>query len=94
MRVSAPYAGPAIIQGEFAVEVITTFLVLVVVILAGPRVSTAGAPAAEDAKQFGLVSISPPFKAPDFVLKNLQGSEVRLDSYQGTPLLLYFWATW
>ena len=29
-----------------------------------------------------------------FVLRNLQGEEVRLDIYRGKPLLLYFWATW
>jgi len=32
--------------------------------------------------------------APDFVLKDLQGKEVKLADYKGKVLALNFWATW
>jgi peroxiredoxin len=33
--------------------------------------------------------------APDFVLKDLKGSDVSLSQFKGEkPVLLYFWATW
>jgi len=32
--------------------------------------------------------------APDFLLENLDGSEVRLSDYRGQPIVLNFWATW
>jgi peroxiredoxin len=32
--------------------------------------------------------------APDFELKNLAGESIRLSDYQGTPVIVNFWATW
>jgi peroxiredoxin len=32
--------------------------------------------------------------APDFVLKSVDGSDVRLSDYRGKVVLLNFWATW
>ena len=32
--------------------------------------------------------------APDFTLKSLQGSNLRLDEYKGQVVLINFWATW
>jgi len=32
--------------------------------------------------------------APNFILKNLQGKDVRLADYKGKVLILNFWATW
>jgi len=32
--------------------------------------------------------------APDFTMKNLAGSDVRLADYQGKVIILDFWATW
>ncbi|WP_028560569.1 peroxiredoxin family protein [Paenibacillus pinihumi] len=32
--------------------------------------------------------------APDFVLQNMQGEEVRLSDYQGKTVMVNFWATW
>jgi peroxiredoxin len=32
--------------------------------------------------------------APDFELKNLEGDSIRLSDYQGTPVVVNFWATW
>ncbi len=34
------------------------------------------------------------FQANDWTLKNLQGEQVSLSSYQGQPVILVFWATW
>ena len=35
-----------------------------------------------------------PVKAPDFTLKNLDGDDVSLSSFQGKLVFLNFWATW
>jgi peroxiredoxin len=32
--------------------------------------------------------------APDFLLQNIIGDEVRLSQYRGSPVLINFWATW
>ena len=32
--------------------------------------------------------------APDFTLKSLEGSNLRLDEYKGQVVLINFWATW
>ncbi len=49
----------------------------------------------------GMLLVVPPAtvlaqsrKAPDFVLKDLRGRNVRLSSYKGKIVLLNFWATW
>lgn len=44
-----------------------------------------------------LLGAAPPppgSPAPDFQLKNLQGSLVRLSTLRGQPVVLHFWATW
>ena len=33
-------------------------------------------------------------KAPDFTLKSLQGTNLRLDEYRGKVVLINFWASW
>lgn len=33
-------------------------------------------------------------KAPDFTVTNYDGNKVMLSDYQGTPVVLNFWATW
>ena len=33
-------------------------------------------------------------KAPDFTLKNLNGEDVSLSDYEGSVLIIDFWATW
>ena len=33
-------------------------------------------------------------KAPDFMLTTVEGEQVTLDSFQGRPVVLYFYATW
>ena len=32
--------------------------------------------------------------APDFMLTTVEGEQVSLDSFQGRPLVLYFYTTW
>lgn len=34
------------------------------------------------------------YRAPDLVLSDFEGHDVRLSRYRGTPVLLNFWATW
>jgi peroxiredoxin len=33
-------------------------------------------------------------RAPDFTLKNLEGTNLRLDEYRGQVVLINFWASW
>ena len=42
----------------------------------------------------GVQKISPPAKAKDFTLGNLEGSLVSLKDFQGKVVFLNFWATW
>ena len=42
----------------------------------------------------GIQRISPPVKAEDFTLENLEGSPVSLKDFQGKVVFLNFWATW
>jgi cytochrome oxidase Cu insertion factor (SCO1/SenC/PrrC family) len=81
-------------QQRGVVETVTVILGLLAVLLTGARAVLAGPPPAEELKNLNLAAFSSPVKAPDFVLRNLQGKEVHLDIYRGKPLLLYFWATW
>jgi len=73
---------------------VTVISVMLAVLFTGSRAVVAGPTSAEDLEKLKLAAFSSPVKAPDFVLRNLQGEEVRLDNYRGNPLLLYFWATW
>ncbi len=42
----------------------------------------------------GIQGITPAVKAPDFTLKNLEGSSVSLKDFAGKVVFLNFWATW
>ena len=42
----------------------------------------------------GIQRVSPPVEAPDFALRNLEGSEVSLKDFEGKVVFLNFWATW
>lgn len=75
-------------------QTVTAILFLVGFVFTGPRASLSEPSRIEDFKKLKLMAFSPPVKAPDFVLRDLQGKEVRLDMYRGKPLMLYFWATW
>jgi peroxiredoxin len=33
-------------------------------------------------------------RAPDFLMENAQGNEIRLSDFQGKPVVLNFWTTW
>ncbi len=69
-------------------------LILVSLILTGPASATAQSLDPNDLKKLKLLTFSPPDKAPSFTLKNLDGEDVKLTSFHGKPLLVYFWATW
>ncbi len=42
----------------------------------------------------GIQRVSPPLEAPDFTLKNLEGSEISLKDFEGKAVFLNFWASW
>jgi cytochrome oxidase Cu insertion factor (SCO1/SenC/PrrC family) len=69
-------------------------LLIVALMFTSQTVSFAGALDPKDLTKLKLLTFSPPDKAPEFTLKNLEGREVSLAMYQGKPLMLYFWATW
>ena len=69
-------------------------VILVTFIFSSQAVALARAPNPEDLKKLKIQRFSPPEKAPEFTLKNLEGKEVSLAMYRGNPLMLYFWATW
>ncbi len=48
----------------------------------------------KDFSELRLVEVKPPFKAPDFVLKDIRGNVIRLGTFPSNPLMLYFWASW
>jgi len=67
----------------------------VVLLLAGPSLTTPGLAADLDAlmQEFRVApaGLKP---APAFSLKNIEGKTVALADHRGQPVLLYFWATW
>lgn len=42
----------------------------------------------------GIQEITPPTEVLDFTLKNLEGSEISLEDFEGKVVFLNFWATW
>ncbi len=70
------------------------FIVAFILISISQPLSFAGAPDPEDLKKLKLLTFSPPDKAPEFTLKNLDGRAISLATFQGKPLMIYFWATW
>lgn len=75
-------------------EVAAILLMLIVFLDLGNRISFAGSPQEQDLNTLQLVAFAPPIKAPDFVLEDLSGKEIRLKECHGKPVMLYFWATW
>jgi peroxiredoxin len=59
----------------------------------GERYGPIELPAALQAQE---LSVSPEegALAPDFLLENLAGSDLRLSDYRGQPVVVNFWATW
>jgi hypothetical protein len=48
----------------------------------------------KDFSELRLIEVKPPFKAPDFALKDIRGKAIRLGTFPNNPLMLYFWASW
>jgi hypothetical protein len=48
----------------------------------------------KDFNELRLIEVNPPFKAPEFVLKDIRGNVFRLGTFPNNPLMLYFWASW
>jgi cytochrome oxidase Cu insertion factor (SCO1/SenC/PrrC family) len=63
-------------------------------VLSVAAIADEGSLAPRDLKKLKIISFVPPEKAPEFSLQNLKGETVKLSSYRGKPLMLYFWATW
>ena len=45
-------------------------------------------------EELAIVRFDEKIKAQNFILKDLSGSEVRLEDYRGKVILINFWATW
>ncbi len=58
------------------------------------KASSLEAAAQEIAAQMGTEPGVPVGPAPDFTVQTASGERVTLSSRAGTPVLLYFWATW
>jgi peroxiredoxin len=43
---------------------------------------------------FSANAVAPDQTAPDFTLKSLEGSNLRLEEYRGQVVLINFWASW
>ena len=78
-------------------------IVAAIIVLQNPFQQSSSASAGQGNK-YGLItapgssqSMSPPFMghpAPNFVLPDMNGNPVRLDSFRGKIVLINFWATW
>ena len=61
--------------------------------LAAATAASAAAPAA-DFGAVGIQTYEQPRAAPEFVLPDLEGQDVRLADQRGKVVLLFFWTTW
>ena len=43
---------------------------------------------------FSALAVTVNDQAPDFTLKSLEGTNLRLDEYKGQVVLINFWASW
>lgn len=83
-------------RGKYRLRGWVGFLALVLV--AVPLMWTtfgAKAAGADDTIRLAALTGSDSTAAPDFELKDLTGSSIRLSSFKGKePVMLYFWASW
>ncbi len=81
-------------ENKILVIISTVFILLSTITFPGNRSTASSASDEQDVVKLRLKELKPPPKAPMFALKNLQGKMISLESFQGKPLMLYFWATW
>ncbi len=77
-----------------AAAIVIIALVVVVMIYAGGKNSPPKVAAMIGNPQPLVYGQSNGKEAPDFVLKDLDGKQVRLSDFRGKAVLLNFWATW
>jgi len=77
-----------------AAAIVIIALVVVVMIYAGVKNSRPRVSAMIGNPQPLVYGRSNGKEAPDFVLKDLDGKQVRLSDFRGKAVLLNFWATW
>ena len=68
--------------------------IILALVLNAVAIADGGSFNPQDLKKLQVISFVPPEKAPEFSLQNLEGETVKLSSFRGKPLMLYFWATW
>lgn len=77
-----------------AAAIVIIALVVVVMIYAGVKNSRPKVSAMIGSPQPLVYGQSKGKEAPDFVLKDLEGKQVKLSDFRGKAVLLNFWATW
>lgn len=74
--------------GMFALPVLSPVLLLLFALSSGAETRNAALEA------FGLYVFQSGMTAPDFTTTDVQGQQVRLETYRGKVVLLVLWATW
>ncbi len=81
-------------ENKILVIISTIFMLLATITFPGNRSTASSSNDGQDFGKLRLIELKPPPQASMFALKNLQGKMISLESFQGKPLMLYFWATW
>ena len=81
-------------QLRIRLMIATLMAISTAIALCGKSLAASSSIEGQDLHRLRLIEFKPPPKAPNFALKDLRGNVFRLESFQGKPLMLYFWATW